>query len=169
MLIIGEIFSLLAAVFLAYSTFAKKKQKMVFWQILDSSLNAISNIFLLSYSGCITNIFTVLRNYLTYKNKLNKRYTIIFIILMVILGCLFNNKGIIGLFQIIASIEYTLFMYRSKTANNLRTGLIINLTLWGIYDFYIKSYPMLIMDIVIIIFSITNNIRRGNFDVKNKR
>lgn len=130
---------------------------MIFWQIIDSSFNSISNIFLSSYSGYITNIFTLLRNYLTYKGKFNKKYLVIFILLLVVLGLYFNNKGIIGILPIIASIEYTIFMYKAKTTNRLRIGLIINLIMWGVYNFYIKAYPMFIMNIIIISLSSINN------------
>ena len=40
---IGELFSFLAAVCLGYSTFKKNKNKMIFWQIIDSILNCIAN------------------------------------------------------------------------------------------------------------------------------
>lgn len=157
MLVFGEIFSFLAAICLAYSTFSKKKDKMIFWQIIDSLFNSISNVFLLSYSGCITNIFTLLRNYLTYKGKFNKKCLIIIMMLLIFLGICFNNKGFIGILPIIASIEYTIFMYKTKTVNKLRIGLIINLIMWGVYDFYIKSYPMFAMDMIIIVLSLINN------------
>ena len=36
MIIIGEIFSLLAALTLAYSTFSNKKNKMIWWQAINA-------------------------------------------------------------------------------------------------------------------------------------
>lgn len=156
MFIIGEIFSLLAAICLCASTFCKKKRKMVTWQVMDSILNALANLFLLSYSGFITNIFTAIRNILEAKKIKSKFITIIFCIILIILGFKFNNRGVIGLLPIFASIEYTIFMFKSKTSQALRIGLIINLIPWSIYDMYIRSYPIFITDLIIISFSIFN-------------
>lgn len=159
MFILGEIFSFLAAAFLGYSTFSKNKKKMAFLQIIDSTFNGISNLFLLSYSGIITNAFTATRNFLVYKNKFTNKVAIVFCILIICIGVTFNNKGPIGILPIIASVEYTIFICKSKNTNNLRLGLIFNLILWAIYDFYISSYPMFTMDVMIIFFSIFNNYR----------
>lgn len=46
-----EIFSFLEAVCLCYSTFSTSKKNMVFWQLNDSFLGAVSNAFLFSFSG----------------------------------------------------------------------------------------------------------------------
>lgn len=157
--IVGETFSFIAAICLCYSTFNKEKKQMVLWQIFDSLFNIFSNLFLLSYSGFITCIFTTIRNTLEFKNLNSKKVTIVFCILLLILGFAFNNKGIIGLFPVVACVEYTIFMLRSKTSQALRIGLIINLSLWFIYDLYIKSYPMSIMDLIIIITSLFNIVK----------
>lgn len=157
--ILGEIFSFMAASCLCYSTFNKEKKKMVFWQIFDSIFNTISNLFLLSYSGFITCIFTTIRNILEYKKFNSKKVTLFLCILLIILGVIFNNKGIIGLFPLVACIEYTIFMFKANTSQTLRVGLIINLFLWIIYDLYIKAYPMLIMDLIIICSSLFNIVK----------
>lgn len=159
MIVTGQVFSFLAAITLAYSTFNKSKNKMIFWQIVDSMLNAIANVFLFSFSGAITNVFTSIRNMLQVKNKFDKKMMILFCLFVIIIGIYVNNKGIIGLLPIIASIEYTILMYKFKTAQKMRIALIINLILWSIYDFTIKSYPMFTMDLIIICISFINIIR----------
>ena len=53
-------------------------------------------------------------------------------------------------------------MHNSKSSQIMRIALLINLSLWLIYDFFIKSYPMFIMDLVIILITIINIIRFHN-------
>ena len=72
-ILLGELFSFIAAFFLALSTFKTKKNKMLIFQLADSIFNAISNLFLNSFSGFVVNIFTSIRNYLSIKEKFNKR------------------------------------------------------------------------------------------------
>lgn len=61
-IILGEAFSFLAAVFLAYSTFSNKKKNMIWWQAVNAIFYCISNMFLGGYSAVITNVLTVIRN-----------------------------------------------------------------------------------------------------------
>mgnify|MGYP006958762171 CR=1 FL=1 len=49
MFLLGEVFSLLSAVCLCYSTFGNSKNRMIFWQSIDSVLGALSNLFLFSF------------------------------------------------------------------------------------------------------------------------
>lgn len=149
MFIIGEIFSFCAAIFLCYSTFAKDKHKMVCVQVMDTICCALSNLFLMSYSGFITSLFSTTRNILESKNKNNKVILTILCLILCITGVIFNNKEWIGLLPVVASIEYTIVMFNSKSSQSLRYGLIINLIMWSIYDLYIKAYPMFLMDLII--------------------
>ena len=161
-ILLGELFSFIAAFFLALSTFRTKKNKMLIFQLADSIFNAISNLFLNSFSGFVVNIFTSIRNYLSIKEKFNKRELFFYVILILIIGIKVNNKGIVGILPIIASVEYSLFMHKSKSSQIMRIALLINLSLWLIYDFFIKSYPMFIMDLVIILITVINIIRFHN-------
>ena len=67
MIIIGEIFSLLAALTLAYSTFSNKKNKMIWWQAINAIFYGLSNLFLGGYSAVVTNVLTLSRNILVVK------------------------------------------------------------------------------------------------------
>ena len=164
MIIIGEIFSLLAALTLAYSTFSKKKSKMIWWQAINAIFYGLSNLFLGCYSAAVINILALSRNALVVKNKLDKKFTIIICILIIIVGVYFNNRAWLGLLPIIASVQYTLCVFILKSAQHMRIALIINLLQWMIFDFLIKAYPMFALDIIIIIVTLINFIRFRNCD-----
>lgn len=162
MFLLGEVFSLLSAVCLCYSTFGNSKNRMIFWQSIDSLLGALSNLFLFSFSGVVTNILAAIRNLFQIKDKNNSFIVIFFCFLNIVLGLLFNNREIVGLIPIIATIEYTVAVYVCKDSQSLRIGLLINTFIWGIYDLIIKSYPLFIADSVILIFTLFNIIRCMN-------
>lgn len=159
MIILGEIFSLLAALCLAYSTFSNKKNKMMLWQAINSVFYGLSNLFLGAYSAVVTNILSLFRNTLQVKNKLSRNLTIIICLLMTVVGLIFNNMGWIGLLPIVASVSYTICVYVLKSAQQMRIALVINLLQWMVVDFIVKSYPMFVMDIIIISVTLVNVVR----------
>jgi len=100
-----------------------------------------------------------MRNYLTYKGKLTKVITILCILFYIIFGLLFNSKGWIGIFPIIASSSYAIFCLKSNNAQTLRYGLVLNQILWLIHSIYVRAYPSMIIEILISIITIYNILR----------
>lgn len=156
---------MLAALCLAYSTFGNKKNKMMFWQAINAVFYGLSNLFLGAYSAVVTNILTLFRNTLQVKDKLNKTLTIIICLLMIAVGLIFNNLGWVGLLPILASVSYTICVYTLKSAQQMRIALIVNLLQWAIIDFIVKSYPMFVMDIIIITVTFVNVLRCNKKEV----
>ncbi|MBR3662361.1 MAG: YgjV family protein [Alphaproteobacteria bacterium] len=152
-LIIGNIFSLLSAICLAVSVIKKSKRDLIWWQIIDVIFCILSNIALYTYSALTTNSISLIRNILAYKNKLNKNITWILLILCVIVGLWVNNRGIIGLFPIIASASYTVFMFITKNEQQMRWALVSNLILWFVHDTYVQAYPSALTDLILSIWT----------------
>ena len=78
---------------------------------------------------------------------------------MAIVGIIANNKEWLGLLPILASITYTICVYILKSAQQMRIALVVNLIQLMIFDFLVKSYPMFIMDMIIISVTLINIIR----------
>ena len=78
---------------------------------------------------------------------------------MIGIGVCFNNNGLLGLLPIIASVSYTICIYVLKSAQKMRVALVINLIQWLFFDFFIKAYPMFVMDLIIIIITLINIFR----------
>ena len=154
--IIANCFSLASASFLAYSTFSKKKEKMLIYQSFDVFFCFLADIVVGSYSAAVTCVINLTRNILAAKNKLKIWMSVVCVILTVILGLSFNQIGFIGWFPILASVEYTVAISITKNANGMRYALILNLMFWLIHDLYVGLYPNAAMDVVIIIFSVIN-------------
>ena len=152
-LILGNIFSFCAAVCLAVSVMKKSKKSLIGWQIGDTVLCVISNLILLSYSAMVISAICVVRNVLSYFNKLNATLTVILLLTGTIIGLWANNRGVIGWLPVIASAEYTVCMYLFKSAQGMRYALILNLLMWLVHDAYIQSYPMAGMDLALSIWT----------------
>ena len=154
--ILGNIFSLLAAICLGVSVFKKTTSALLMWQILEVFLCILSNIALMTFSAMTTNSIALVRDILAYKNKLTKTVTIILLILCITFGLIANNRGIIGYFPMAASAVYTIFLYLTRNEQQIRFALIINLLLWFVHDFYVGAYPSAIMDISLSLWTLFN-------------
>ncbi|MBO7556544.1 MAG: YgjV family protein [Alphaproteobacteria bacterium] len=148
-LILGNLFSLLSAICIAISVLKKNKNDLIWWQVIDVIFCILSNIALYTYSALTTNSVSLIRNILAYKGKLTKNLTWILLILCIVAGLYANNRGIIGLLPIIASVSYTIFMYTTKNEQQMRWALVLNLILWFIHDIYVQAYPSALTDTVL--------------------
>lgn len=152
-LILGNIFSLLSAICIAISVLKKNKNDLIYWQIIDVIFCILSNIALYTYAALTTNSIALIRNILAYKNKLTKKITWVLFVLCIIVGLWANNRGFIGLFPIIASASYTIFMFTTKNEQQMRWALSSNLILWFIHDIYVQAYPSALTDIILSIWT----------------
>ena len=152
-LILGNIFSLLSAVCIAVSVIKKNKNDLILWQVIDVIFCILSNIALYTYAALTTNSIALIRNILAYKSKLTKPLTLVLSVLCVIVGLWANNRGIIGLFPIIASASYTVLMFITKDEQQMRWALISNLMLWLVHDAYVQAYPSAVTDLVLSIWT----------------
>lgn len=153
-LITGNIFSFLSVVCIAVSVIKKNKNDLILWQVFDVVFCILSNLALCTYAALTTNTVALIRNILAYKNKLNKKLTWLLFILCIVIGLWANNIGIIGLFPIVASASYTIFMYITKNEQQMRWALVSNLILWFVHDFYVQAYPSAANDIILSLWTL---------------
>ena len=145
--LIGNIIALIASIIMVYYGLVKNKKKILFLQLIQLILCVISNIILSSFSGAIINALSCVRNVLAYKDKFGKKEKTIIIVLSTVLSVIFNNIGFIGLLPVISMITYICFM-DTKDILNFKLLIIFTLLMWGIHDFYIKSYTSSIFNFV---------------------
>jgi hypothetical protein len=157
--ILSLLFSTIGALLLAYSTFAKNKSKMMYVQVADCSFNALACLFAGGYSGCVTCVLCGIRNCFNAKKKMPVWLLVVFCVLFLTTGIIFNQAGIIGWLPIIASLQYTICTAISNSTQKLRVIIIINTGLWLIYYIVMHLYPSICMAIIIIIASTFNLIR----------
>ncbi|MBR1841350.1 MAG: YgjV family protein [Alphaproteobacteria bacterium] len=158
-LIIGNIFSFLSAVFIALSVIKKNKKDLIWYQVIDVIFCILSNIALCTYAALTTNSVALIRNILAYKSRLTRKITWILFVLCIVFGLLANNRGFIGLFPVIASSSYTVFMFTTKDEQQMRWALVSNLMLWFVHDIYVQAYPSAATDVLLSIWTIVQIFR----------
>ena len=155
-LLIGNIFSFLSVLALGRAVLGKSKKDFVFWCAWNSFLGVLTNLALFAYAATINCLMNLFRDYMSYRGKLTKRLTFILLILSTLIGIYINNRGLIGLFPIIASGEYTLCLYWTQNEQQLRWALVVNLALWIIHNVYIQAYPSSIGHFALLVWTLFN-------------
>ena len=151
---------------------------MLFIQTGDCAFHAVADLLVGSYSGFTTNALSGVRNIVNTKGKMTRSLTAVFALLILVIGLISlflseqissllttenGNPGIsyylLQLLPPIASVQYTIWSAAAKSAQRLRVGLLINLTLWLSHDIGMQLYPSLIMDTVIVAVTTINIFR----------
>lgn len=147
-ILIGNLISFVAACFTFASSWVGERKQIYLLQAVQCFLIAISNIFFASYSGCLTLLLCALRNVFSAYDKLTRNRSILFIVVMVPLGILFNNRGILGLLPVVTTVIYTLGCAYAKRIRMIKANVILNLVLWAIYDIFVMDFVSLTVDTI---------------------
>lgn len=164
--ILGNVFSLIAAICLAVSVFRKTTTKLLLWQVAEVVFCILSNVALMTFSALTTNSIALVRDLLAYKNKLTRKITWILLCLCIVFGLIANNRGWVGLFPMMASMVYTIFLYATRNEQQIRFGLILNLMLWFVHDFYVGAYPSALMDVFLSAWTLVALLKNWNINGK---
>ncbi|MGN1398828.1 MAG: YgjV family protein [Erysipelotrichaceae bacterium] len=145
--IIANIITVVAQVFLLYASRRKTKKDTVLFQMIFLVLINITNILLNSVTAVIVNSMAILRNLLAYYDKSNNIITVIMVVLSTTLGLLFNNNGFFGIFPVIANIAETVTILNPKsTIAQIKISGVISNSCWVIMTIAIKNYVGTIFD-----------------------
>lgn len=156
-LFIGNAISLSAAYFTARSSWAKDRWHIYIYQVVQCLLLAAASIFFASYAGVVSLLGCALRNYLAALDRLNKKTTLLCLLLVLIPAVVLNNRGYIGWIVIAANVLYTAGMYAAKTELTIKVNMIVNLILWIVYELLIIDIPSVAADgvgLVMVILSL---------------
>lgn len=148
-LFLGNFISFIASVFMIYSCLQKEKEKVFYFQFIQSALLSFSSIFFNSYSGMISYTICAVRNLLVSREDFNYNSMLVSILLTLIIGLYTNNLGLIGLLPIIATIQYTLCSF-IKNIILIKLSIIINSSIWSIYSFFINNLVTGVIELIIV-------------------
>lgn len=158
-IIIGNVLTLIAAIFSTLSSWKKDIWHIYIYQVAQCLLIAVASIFFNSYAGIVTLLICAYRNYLLAINRFTKRWMIISLALMLILGLLLNNRGYIGLIVITTNLIYTVGTYLAKKELTIKINIVINLSLWLIYEVLIFDISSFVFDLIALIVAVISIIR----------
>lgn len=139
--IVGNVCSLCAMVTDSISGTRKKHSQIMGVQIISQLFYGAGSIILKGYSSTAQNLVAIFRNLAAMKNVKNKVLEWILILLGVVLGILFNNRGLLGWLPIVANLEYSIAVFRFKDQEkNLKLAFILNMFMYSIFSFAIMNY-----------------------------
>ena len=139
-LIIGNCISAVASVFLAISNCAQSQKKIYLFQLLETATFCLSSVFFASWAGLSTLLVSLVRNILVVKNRLRKWHVYLFAVLVVLIGLYINNRGVLGLLPIAATVEITFANYYAKSVPLIKVSVLFNTILWAVYSFLIWDF-----------------------------
>lgn len=147
-LLLAQVFALLSSLCLLISFWQKKRIKILFFQILDSTFDIIQYALLGAYTGSLISLLGATRAY-TFTKTNNKYFLFLFLSLYIIASLLTFN-GLISFIPLIAALIYTIVTWNKKE-KNIRLFSILVFILWFIYDILVKAYVSSITDIVLVV------------------
>lgn len=158
--IIGNCISLAAAVFTAKSSWAKDRWHIYFYQVVQCLLLAVASFFFHSYAGIVSLLACALRNWFAAKETLGGRRMLLCLLLVLIPGIALNNRGYIGWIVIAANAIYTVGMYFARRELAIKANMILNLTLWVIYEILIADLPSIAADGIGLVIAVGSILRK---------
>ena len=138
-ILIGNLISVLASFALLAGCLMKSPKKVYAMQVAENLILCVSSAFLGSWSGISTLLISTARNALLVKGRFDRRMMILFSVLVTVCGVWVNNRGVVGLLPVLATVILTVCNY-----------LIGNLALWAVYFFAITDIASGVTQIVVL-------------------
>lgn len=146
-IVMANVLTVVANLFLIYGTRKDKKKEMLFLQILFFLLLSMANLLLNCYSAVVVNIICLIRNVCTYYDKNGLYVNILLIALTVVIGLAVNSNGYLGLLPIVGNLVETLaILYPKSTAEQIKIAGIISCCCCIILCFSLKNYAGSLFD-----------------------
>lgn len=140
-ILIGNLCSLCATLTDSVSGTRKTKNAMLLMQIVSQVFYTTASLALRAYSATVQNVVAMVRNLIAIKGKSSRATEVALVILPVVLGIWFNNRGLIGLLPVIANLEYSLAVFRlSDRPLKLKYAFIINNLLFCVFNFAVMNF-----------------------------
>ena len=159
-IILGNIFSGFASIFILLSTTKNSSKEIYFYQFLQCVFLCVSLVFFKSLSGVISYGLCAIRNLLLYKNEYNFSHCILIIVCVSVIGIYSNNNHLLGFLPIFATVQYSLCTYYLKETIPIKSAVIMNSFIWAIYSYFINNYVNMIVEIIVIIFALISIINK---------
>lgn len=147
-ILIGNIISIVAACFTAAGSWTVSKQKSYLYQVFQCLTLAVASVFFRSWSGITTLLLCAARNYLVSKNLFKGKIMVVTLVLLVGLGILVNNRGIVGWIVITTTFIYTIGSCYAMRPMAVKWNITMNCAMWAIYDFLILDLVSGVVDVL---------------------
>lgn len=150
-IIIGNILSLFATVSDSISSTKKTFKSILLIQTVSQVFYTASGIVLKGYSAAVQNGVNFFRNLFAIQGKRNKFIEWFFILIAVVLGIYFNNRGFVGLLPVIANFVYSIAVFRFQdNGRALKTCFLFTVTMFTIFNLVILNFVGFVANCVLL-------------------
>ncbi len=153
-IVIGNIISFIAAVFLAISCIVKDRKQIFILQFMNCAVLAVASYFFGSYAAISTLVLCCIRNIFIMRDRYTRPAMTVLVVLVIIAGLFTNNRGIIGLLPVVATVEYTMCCHFITDVGKTRISILVNELIWVVYSFFVMDISTALTDIIVIIVDI---------------
>ena len=149
-ILIGNICSFCAMITDSISGTRKKRNQILAVQMLSQVFYGVGTIILKGYSSTAQNAVAIFRNLAAMKNVKSKIIEWTLILLGVVLGAVFNNRGLLGWLPIVANLEYSVAVFQFEDKERwLKLAFIINALMFLTFSISIRNYVAAVGNVVV--------------------
>ncbi len=146
--ILIQFIGFMACCFLIYSYYGKDTNHILIVQMISTVLFCIHYLLLGAYSGILICVYELIRDLLYYKTDLDD-YVFMGSFIVYLISVLITFTSWLDIFPYGASLVDGYFLTKKKKV--VLFGAIVTYASWLIYNLYVKSYALVITDVVIIV------------------
>lgn len=151
-LIIGNVCTLLAMGANALSSTRKTAKGVLRLQNVSQAIYFFCGIILGGYSASVQNVVSILRNVAAIRNIKSKTVAWGLTAAGVVLGILFNNRGVMGLLPVIGNLQYTLAIFRFKDNERvLKISFLISVASFVVFNIVLYNFVGAAADLLVLI------------------
>ena len=165
-LILGNLISLGASVCLAASCCAGSRRSAYRLQASESAVLCASYLVFSAWAGLVTQLLSVIRNLLVIRGKFTVKWMVFFTALAVVLGIAVNDRGLIGLLPVAATVQLTLCNHFCRTIRQVKASFLVNAVQWMAFSFCIGDYVNACTQVVVITLCAASLVRLGRREQK---
>lgn len=149
-IVVGNVCSLFAMGTDSLSSSRKTINSMLWFQNASQLFYGIGAVVLKGYSGAVQNVVCIVRNIVVIKRINSKFVEWMLAIFGVVFGLCFNNLGLMGLFPIIANLQYTLAVFKFKDNERaIKISFLISAILFVFFSLAIWNFVGICTNIVV--------------------
>ena len=153
--IIGNLCTLLAMGANAASATRKTAKSMLRAQNVCQMSYCASAIFLGGYSAAVQNLVSIFRNVAAIRNVKSKLLEWTLVVLGVVLGVVFNNRGALGLLPVIGNLQYTLAIFRIKENDRaIKISFLLSVVAFCVFNISIYNLVGAAADLTVIVATV---------------
>ena len=154
-LLVGNLCSLLAMISDSLGSSRKTARGVLLMQSISQVIYFVGGIVLKGYSAAVQNAVSLIRNLAALSKKTVKWLEYLLIVLAVVLGLIFNNRGGWGLLPVIANLVYSIAVFRHRNDERiLKIAFLFCAACFAIFNGILLNFVGLVANIVVVVTTI---------------